>query len=128
MLMSREVTIQLPEDIFNKAISLAQVSGFAIDELIAKLFEAIVKPARTAHQNRTLIQRLFALLPDDEIIALANIEMDPEKLDLFNQLLAAQKEQELSGDDAGDLESLGSLYDRINLVKSYAMVEAVRRS
>jgi len=126
--MNREVTLQLPEDVFDGAQSLAQVSGFAIDEFIAKLFKVLVKPDHTTHQNRALIQRLFAFLPDDEILALANLKLDSEKLDLFNQLLAAQKEKELSTGDANDLEQLGLQYDRINLVKSYAMVEAVRRN
>jgi len=125
--MNREVTIQLSEDVFDGASNLAQVSGFAIDELLAKLFEVILKPTQTAYQNRAFIQRLFALLPDDEILNLANLKMDSEKLELYNQLLAAQQEQELSAGDANDLEALGLYYDRINLVKSYAMVEAVRR-
>jgi hypothetical protein len=126
--MNREIIVQLPEDVFNGAANLAQVSGFAIDELMAKLVQALVKPTHTAHQNRTLVQRLFALFPDEEIIALANLKMDSAKLALFNQLLAAQQEQELSADDAAKLEALGLHYDRINLVKSYAMLEAAQRN
>lgn len=126
--MNREVTIQLPEDVFNGAINLARVSGFAVDELMAKLVEALVKPTHTPHQNRMLVQRLFALFPDDEILALANLKMDSAKLALFNQLLATQQEHELSAEDAAKLETLGLHYDKINLVKSYAMLEAVRRN
>lgn len=126
--MNREIIVQLPEDVFTGAIDLAQVSGFAIDELMAKLFQVLVKPTHTAHQNRALVQRLFALFPDDEISALANLKMASGKLALFNQLLAAQQEQELSADEADRLEGLGLHYDKINLVKSYAMLEAVRRN
>ena len=126
--MNREITVQLPEDVFNGAIDLAQISGFAIDELMVKLFQVLVKPAHSAHQNRALVQRLFALFPDDEIIALANLKMDAAKLALFNQLLAAQQEQGLAIDEASTLETLGLHYDKINLVKSYAMLEAVRRN
>ena len=126
--MNREITVQLPEDVFNGAINLAQISGFAIDELMEKLVRVLVKPAHTTHQNRALVQRLFALLPDEEIVALANLKMEPENLALFNQLLAAQKEQELSSSDANNLEALGLHYDKINLVKSYAMIEAARRN
>jgi len=68
------------------------------------------------------------LFPDDEILTLATLEIEPEKLGLFNQLLTAQKEKGLSAEDAADLEALGSYYDRVNLVKSYTMVEAVRRN
>jgi hypothetical protein len=75
-----------------------------------------------------LVQRLFALFPDDEILALADLKMDSAKLAIFNQLLAAQQERELSADDIAKLETLGLHYDRINLVKSYAMLEAVRRN
>lgn len=125
--MNREITLQLPEEMVDEAESLAQVSGFTVDELIAKLLTSIMKPGQSVPQHRTLIQRLFALLPDDELLAFANWKMEPEKLDIFNQLLAAQKEQELSAEDAATLERLGLLYDRINLIKSYALVEAVRR-
>ena len=126
--MNREILVQLPEDVFKGAVNLAQVSGFAIDELMAKLVETLVKPTHTAHQNRVLVQRLFALFPDDEILALANVKMDSAKLVLFNKLLATQQEHELSSDDAAKLEALGLHYDKINLVKSYAMLEAVRRN
>jgi len=68
------------------------------------------------------------LFPDDEILTLATLEIEPEKLGLFNQLLTAQKEKGLSAEDAADLGALGSYYDRVNLVKSYTMVEAVRRN
>lgn len=125
--MNREITLQLPEEIFDEAENLARASGFSIEELMAKLFKSIMTPGQSVQQNRSLIQRLFALLPDDEILALANWKMDSEKLDLFNQLLAVQKEQKLSAEDEADLEALGLLYDKINLVKSYALVEAVRR-
>lgn len=125
--MNREVTLQLPEEIFDEAATLAQVSGLAMDEFMAKLFQVIVKPAQTIPQNRTIVRRVFAFLSDEEILALANLRVEVDKLALFNQLLAAQKEQELSAGDAADLEALGQQYDKINLVKSYAMIEAVRR-
>jgi hypothetical protein len=126
-IMNREVTLQLPEEIFDEAATLAQVSGLAMDEFMAKLFQVIVKPAQTIPQNRTIVRRVFAFLSDEEILALANLRVEVDKLALFNQLLAAQKEQELSAGDAADLEALGQQYDKINLVKSYAMIEAVRR-
>ena len=125
--MNREVTIQLPEEVFGEAATLAQISGFAIDELMTKFLQVIVKPARSIHENRLLIRRIFSLLSDEEILALANLQVEEDKLALFNQLLAAQKEQELSAGDAADLETSGQHYNKINLVKSYAMVEAVRR-
>ena len=125
--MNREVTLRLPEDVCDEAATLAQVSGLAMDEFMAKLLQVIVKPAQTIPQNRTLVRRVFLFLSDDEILALANLRMEQEKLALFNQLLTAQKEQELSVGDAADLEALGQHYDKVNLVKSYAMVEAVRR-
>lgn len=126
--MNREIIVKLPEDVFNGAINLAQVSGFGIDELMAKLVMALVQPKHTTHQNRQLVQRLFVLFPDEEILALANLKMDAAKLAFFNQLLAAQKEHELAVEDAAHLETLGLHYDRINLIKSYAMLEAVRRN
>jgi len=125
--MSREVTFQLPEEVFDEAVTLAQVSGLDMDEFMAKLFQVIVKPAQTIPQNRNLVRRVFAFLADDEILALANLKMKEGKLALFNQLLAAQKEQELSAGDVADLEAIGKHYDKINLVKSYAMIEGVHR-
>jgi len=125
--MNREITLQLPEDVFNGAINLAQVSGFAIDELMGKFFKALIKPAQSMQQNRFLIQRLFALLPDDEILALANLKMPAENLSLFTKLIATQKEQELTVEEANALEALGIDYDKINLARSYALIEAIKR-
>jgi hypothetical protein len=127
LIINREITLRLPEEVFAEAATLAQVSGLAMDEFMAKLFQVIVKPAQTIPQNRTLVRRVFAFLSDDEILALANLKVETDKRTLFNQLLAMQKEQELSAGDSADLEALGQHYDKINLVKSYAMVEAVQR-
>jgi len=126
--MKRELTLQLSEDLFHEADSLASLSGFATDEFIAKLLQIILRPAQTIKENRKIVQRLFSYLSNDEIVALANLKMEPGKLDLFKQLLAAQEEQELTQGDAADLDAIGSEYDRINLLKSYAMIEARQRN
>ncbi|MFQ6115157.1 MAG: hypothetical protein ACE5NG_13945 [bacterium] len=125
--MKRVLTLQLPEEIILQAESLANLSGFSIDEFIEKLLQSIMKPGQSIQENRTFIQKLFSFLSDDEILLLANLKMDSKRLKLFNQLLSTQKEKQLSVRDATDLEALGLHYDRINLLKSYAMVEAVRR-
>lgn len=125
--MHREVTLQLPAEVFDEAVNLAGISGFEVNEFMSKLLQGILKPGQDTHQSRTFVQRLFALLADEEILKLANVKMDEERFELFQLLLATQKEQNVSAGDAADLEKLGILYDRINLVKSYAMVEAVRR-
>lgn len=125
--MHRELTLQLPAEVFDEAVSLAGISGFEVNEFMSKLLQGILKPGQDTHQSRAFVQRLFAFLADEEILKLANVKMDEERFELFQLLLATQKEQNVSAGDAADLEKLGLLYDRINLVKSYAMVEAVRR-
>ncbi len=126
--MKRELTLQLPEDLFHEADSMASLSGFAINQFIEKLLQVILKPAQTVKENRVFIQRLFSYLSDDEIAALASLKIERDKLELFNQLLAAQKEKEMTQGDLADLNALGSEYDRLNLLKSYAMIEAARRN
>ncbi|MCG3157258.1 MAG: hypothetical protein DKINENOH_03890 [bacterium] len=125
--MHREVTLQLPAEVFDEAASLAGLSGFEVDEFMAKLIKGILRPSQSTQQSRAFIRRLFALLADDEILQLAGMKMDEDRLELFRLLLAAQKEEDISAADAADLEKLGRFYDKINLVKSFAMVEAVRR-
>lgn len=125
--MHRELTLQLPAEVFDEAVNLAGISGFEVNEFMSKLVQGILKPGQDTYQSRAFVQRLFAFLADEEILKLANVKMDEERFELFQLLLATQKEQNVSAGDAADLEKLGLLYDRINLVKSYAMVEAVRR-
>lgn len=125
--MHRELTLQLPAEVFDEAVNLAGISGFEVNEFMSKLLQGILKPGQDTYQSRAFVQRLFAFLADEEILKLANVKMDEERFELFQLLLATQKEQNVSAGDAADLEKLGILYDRINLVKSYAMVEAVRR-
>lgn len=125
--MHRELTLQLPAEVFDEAVNLAGISGFEVNEFMSKLLQGILKPGQDTYQSRAFVQRLFAFLADEEILKLANVKMDEERFELFQLLLATQKEQNVSAGDAADLEKLGLLYDRINLVKSYAMVEAVRR-
>ncbi len=125
--MNRELTLQLPQDTFDQAAHLASLSGFALEELLSKLLQTVVQPAQNIPQARAIIQRLFAFYPDEDILALADFKMALDRFELFEQLLAAQKAAELSSGDASDLEILGAHYDRVNLIKSYALAEAVRR-
>jgi len=47
--MTRELTLQLPEKVIEEASSLATLSGFTIDELVANLFKVILTPTQTIH-------------------------------------------------------------------------------
>ena len=89
--MSQALTLQLPEDIISQAESLATLSGFSINEFLTKLLQGIMKPGQSIKENRTFVQKLFFFLSDDEILALAHLEMDSDKLELFNQLLLHKK-------------------------------------
>ena len=53
--------------------------------------------------------------------------MPAENLSLFTKLIATQKEQELNVEEANALEAPGIDYDKINLAKSYALIEAIKR-
>jgi hypothetical protein len=125
--MKRTVTLELPEEVLDEAGVLAALSGFERDELLAKLLQTLVRPVHSSQDHRHMVQRLFCLLPDDEVLQLANLKMSNDRVDLYKQLLAAQKNSGLSQGDHTDLDTLGEHFDRLNLIKSYALIEAVQR-
>jgi hypothetical protein len=66
-------------------------------------------------------------LPDEEVLALAEIKMDEVQNDRLGMLQAKGKREELTQDEQQDLSALMKSYQIGQLRKSEALAEAVQR-
>jgi hypothetical protein len=66
-------------------------------------------------------------LADSEILALSNLQMDPDQDARLSELLEKQRERSLLSNEPQELESLMQIYREALLRKNAALVEAVKR-
>jgi hypothetical protein len=66
-------------------------------------------------------------LADSEILALSNLQMDPDQDARLSELLEKQRERSLLSNEPQELEGLMQIYREALLRKNAALVEAVKR-
>jgi hypothetical protein len=66
-------------------------------------------------------------LADSEILALSNLQMDPDQDARLSELLEKQRERSLLSNEPQELEGLMQIYREALLRKTAALVEAVKR-
>jgi hypothetical protein len=66
-------------------------------------------------------------LADSEILALSNLQMDPDQDVRLSELLEKQRERSLLSNEPQELEGLMQIYREALLRKTSALVEAVKQ-
>jgi hypothetical protein len=66
-------------------------------------------------------------MADDEVLALSDLQMDPDQDARLSELLEKQRERSLLSNEPQELESLMQIYREALLRKNAALVEAVKR-
>ena len=113
--MAEIVQIELPEDIAKRARDVARHTGKRLDEVL-RLW--IKQAAENAPVDT---------LPDDQVLALADMMMSERDQRELSKLLEAQREGRLSQTRRARLEKLLELYRQGMVRKSEALRVAVQR-
>ena len=121
--MTRQVTIDLPEDIYQRAERFARLVNRDLSSVLAETVVSSLPPIREEMDSLPSISEM----PDSDILDLANSSMSKSEDSLLSELLEKQREGELASGEKQELETLMQTYNEGWLRKTAALVEAVQR-
>jgi hypothetical protein len=108
---------------YKRAEKLAKLSGRTIEEMVPVLVMLSV-PAFTHPLN---FDRPVSDLPDEDILAIANLQMLPDTDARFSELGHAKGSRQLTDEEETELEILMHVYGIGLVYKAEALAQAVKR-
>lgn len=121
--MSTQVTLTLPDTIYGSAESLASITGRSIADILVTTIELSLPTLQGNDESHKAV----AELSDEEVLAVADVQMEPDSAQHLSMLLERQQAGVLSHDERQELQSLVYYYQSGLLRKAYALQEAVKR-
>jgi hypothetical protein len=121
--MSSQITLNLPDHILQKAELWAKRSGRPVADLLAESIELSMRPLGSPDNEESLPTSWT----DQEVLAIADLEMAVGDDKRLSELLDRQKAGTLANGEQPELAGLMELYQRGLLRKAQALREAVRR-
>lgn len=112
--MSRQVTIQVSEQVIRHAAHVAAQTHRSVEDVLAAWLEAVTT------------ERPIEELSDDEVLALAELRLSDEQDASLSELLERNREGALDSDGQRELDGMMPLYERGLLRKSQALRVAVQ--
>jgi hypothetical protein len=120
--MSTQVTVNLSDDAYERASTFAAYANRDLSEIIAAALSSSL-PSLEAIEELKGISKL----PDCEILALAEMRMEPDADRRLSELLKQQQDGTLSDLERAELAALMKSYELGLLRQSQALAEAVQR-
>jgi hypothetical protein len=121
--MTIPITINIPEDLYQRAKRFAHLANRDIESVITDTMLSSLPPMG---EHIDALQPIETL-SDEEILELAHSQMEPEQDAQMSELLAKQRENELTESEAIALATLMQAYQEGWLRKTTALAEAVKR-
>jgi len=121
--MSRQVTLELPDDVLSRAERLATLARRDVKEVLAEAVALVLPPLDVVLGE----SRLISELSDDEVLKLTELRLSPAQDRRLSQLLDKQQAGTLIEQERVELLSLMQIYEANLLRQAEALAEAVRR-
>ena len=121
--MSTRVVLSLPDDLYRRAEGLARLTSREVADVLADAI-ALSLPSFVEHSGAP---RPPTELSDQQILKLANDQLDPGQDRRFSVLLDRQRDGILTAEERAELSALMQTYQERLLRKAQALNEAVRR-
>jgi len=113
--MTEKVTVEVPDELARRARAVAEQMHCQFEEVLVEWMDrAVAEPA-------------MELLPDKEILALVDMQMDAGQQEELDDLLAGNREGELEDAERERLDALMQIYRRGLVRKAQALRIAVAR-
>lgn len=120
---TRQVTIDLPEEIYQRAERFARLINRDLASVLAETVVSSLPSIREEIDSLPLISEMS----DSAVLNLANSSLSETQDLRLSELLEKQREKELAEGEDKELEALMQIYNEGWLRKTAAVVEAVRR-
>lgn len=121
--MSTQITITLPDDVYQQAERFAQLANRDLASVLADTITSLIPPVR----RDGLDLKPMSSLSDREILDLTALQMEPDQDTRLSQLLDLQQAGLLNTDETSELQTLMQIYQEGLLRKATALNEAVQR-
>ena len=121
--MSTQVTVTLPDEVYERAERLAQLSHRAVTDILAEMIAVSLPVLRP----QAAVPAPVETLTDAEVLALADLQLPAEQDQRLSTLLDRQQAGTITETERAELAALFQLYQEGLLRKAQALAEAVRR-
>jgi predicted transcriptional regulator len=121
--MGTQVTLTVSDTAYRRAQRLAELTERQVSEVLAETIEITLTPLIDPRSDEVPM----ADLPDERVIALADLEWPADQDARLSRLLDAQQAGRLGEKERLDLYALMQVYQEDLLLKARALREAVRR-
>jgi hypothetical protein len=121
--MTIPVTINLPDEVYQRADRFARLANRDLASIITDTFVSSLPPISSKIDTLQPVGQMS----DPVVLELANSSMPESQDDRLSELLAKQREGELTLEEPQELESLMQIYNEGWLRKTAGLVEAVKR-
>ncbi|MBD2129235.1 hypothetical protein NDI39_03850 [Microcoleus sp. ZQ-A2] len=113
--MAEIVTLELPETLAQQARAIAALTHRRLEDVLVEWID------------RAVTELPVESLPDEQVLALCDMQMESEQQEVFSDLLAHNREGQLSDTEVKQLDELMQVYRRGLVRKARAMKVAVER-
>jgi hypothetical protein len=121
--MTMQVTLTLPDEVHTRASSIALLTGWTLEDALLVMLE-VPLPALIPLVD---LDTPVADLPDEQVLALTDLQMTPLHDQRHSALLQKQQAGKLSPTEKRELETLQRVYEIGLIYKAQALAEAVKR-
>lgn len=121
--MSTQVTLRLPDELYDKARHWAAITHRDIAETLADALAL----ALTLVYTTPRLEKGVSSLSDGEVLALYKVQLKPAQGHRLSELLERQREASLAEGERQELMALMQIYQQLWVRQSEALAEAVRR-
>jgi len=121
--MSTQVTLTLPDELYATARHWSALTQRDLAQTLTDALAIVLTPAHT-HSG---LEKPIAALPDKDILALSQVQMELGQGERLGHLLTQQREDNLSYSEQLELLALMQIYHQLWIRQSEALAEAVRR-
>ena len=113
--MAEIVTLELPETLAQRAKEIAALTNRRIEDVLVEWID------------RASTELPVESLPDDWVLALCDMQMEPEQQEALSKLLARNSEGQLNHEEANQLDEWMQVYRSGLVRKARALKVAVER-
>ncbi len=113
--MAEIVTLELPETLAQQARTIAALTHRTMEDVLVEWID------------RAVTELPVESLPDEQVLALCEMQMENEQQEVFSDLLARNREGQLIDREVSQLDELMQVYRRGLVRKARALKVAVER-
>lgn len=121
--MSTQITITLPDEVYQRAERFARLANRDVASVLADTIQLSIPPIRAD----ILDLEPVSTLSDEQVLALTELQMEPDQDARLSELLDRQQAGLLVEDERLELQTLMQIYQEGLLRKATALSEAVKR-